>query len=410
MKIININMTDYKFNPIHANVNYVYDIINNVSSGNTLPYLDGGENIRKKIELSAKENYTDNKNDATKFVSGRLQFSYKVKKNQTINKEQQPSTWKVNIKSKKMYMNLARGTSSSESSINSTSNYTSPQDQQLSDVTVERRDFLITRQFLKNSQRRTTLFTTASPGKTSRAKSRVSRDNRRALQASEREILHQEKTRLNFNDRLRRPIPTSINTNAHIPLSANDGVQESKHSKTSQTFTQHYSTRSKMQSYPSPRLPISEINQTFRGKLQEHNTNTRTLFSQHSRQSKHYPSLPIIQPLQQNMKPKQDMVSQLHQTGGRVQLSGSSSSPVEPIKPLLQLGGRGGGVLPQHPVFDDAAPRNLSGLAGSAAYLHCVVHNLANRSVSIENILIFVQYTILLLLFIEMHNYTSDPI
>ena len=67
-------------------------------------------------------------------------------------------------------------------------------------------------------------------------------------------------------------------------------------------------------------------------------------------------------------------------------LSGSSSSPVEPIKPLLDLSkyqGPGGGLtMPPHPVFDEAAPRNVSALNDNAAYLHCLVHNLGNKSVS----------------------------
>ncbi|XP_069937441.1 uncharacterized protein [Cherax quadricarinatus] len=66
-------------------------------------------------------------------------------------------------------------------------------------------------------------------------------------------------------------------------------------------------------------------------------------------------------------------------------LSGSSSSPVEPIRPLLDLSGSEEGEVqsedPQ-PRFDQSAPHNVSGLTGTAAYLHCLVLNLGNRSVS----------------------------
>lgn len=70
-----------------------------------------------------------------------------------------------------------------------------------------------------------------------------------------------------------------------------------------------------------------------------------------------------------------------------MRLDGSSSSPVEPIKPLLDLSSVGEGAsqaVPPYPMFDEAAPRNVSGLTGNAAYLHCIVHNLGNKSVSIR--------------------------
>ncbi|XP_071537917.1 limbic system-associated membrane protein-like [Panulirus ornatus] len=87
-------------------------------------------------------------------------------------------------------------------------------------------------------------------------------------------------------------------------------------------------------------------------------------------------------------------------------LSGSSSSPVEPIKPLLDLssGGAGGSSLtmPLHPVFDEAAPRNVSSLTGNAAYLHCLVHNLGNKSVS------WIRQRDLHILTVGRYTYTTD--
>ncbi|XP_066969844.1 immunoglobulin superfamily member 10-like isoform X2 [Macrobrachium rosenbergii] len=86
-------------------------------------------------------------------------------------------------------------------------------------------------------------------------------------------------------------------------------------------------------------------------------------------------------------------------------LSGSSSSPVEPIKPLLELGvGEEGAplIVPPHPVFDEATPKNVSGLAGNAAYLHCLVHNLANKSVS------WIRQRDLHILTVGRYTYTTD--
>ncbi|KAK4300941.1 hypothetical protein Pmani_026891 [Petrolisthes manimaculis] len=70
---------------------------------------------------------------------------------------------------------------------------------------------------------------------------------------------------------------------------------------------------------------------------------------------------------------------------GATSLSDSSSSPVEPIKPLLDLSlgdPNGSLTVPLHPVFDEAAPHNVSSMASNTAYLHCLVHNLGNKSVS----------------------------
>ncbi|XP_042243412.1 uncharacterized protein LOC121880321 [Homarus americanus] len=96
--------------------------------------------------------------------------------------------------------------------------------------------------------------------------------------------------------------------------------------------------------------------------------------------------------------------------GGSTQLgmtlSGSSSSPVEPIKPLLDLssGSTGGSPLtmPLHPVFDEAAPRNVSSLTSNAAYLHCLVHNLGNKSVS------WIRQRDLHILTVGRYTYTTD--
>lgn len=79
-------------------------------------------------------------------------------------------------------------------------------------------------------------------------------------------------------------------------------------------------------------------------------------------------------------------------------LSDSSSSPVEPIKPLLDLslGDTSGSLtVPLHPVFDEAAPFNVSAMTGNTAYLHCLVHNLGNKSVSVDSFVLSVSYVFL---------------
>ncbi|CAL4092844.1 unnamed protein product, partial [Meganyctiphanes norvegica] len=89
-----------------------------------------------------------------------------------------------------------------------------------------------------------------------------------------------------------------------------------------------------------------------------------------------------------------------------VNLSGSSSSPVQPIKPLLDLskyqGPDGGLTMPPHPVFDEAAERNVSALNDKAAYLHCLVHNLGNKSVS------WIRQRDLHILTVGRYTYTTD--
>ncbi|CAL4151920.1 unnamed protein product [Meganyctiphanes norvegica] len=100
-----------------------------------------------------------------------------------------------------------------------------------------------------------------------------------------------------------------------------------------------------------------------------------------------------------------------HKQGSRTDsgghhLSGSSSSPVEPIKPLLDLSryqNHGGGLtMPPHPVFDEAAPKNVSSLSDTAAYLHCLVHNLGNKSVS------WIRQRDLHILTVGRYTYTTD--
>ncbi|ROT70507.1 Limbic system-associated membrane protein [Penaeus vannamei] len=88
-----------------------------------------------------------------------------------------------------------------------------------------------------------------------------------------------------------------------------------------------------------------------------------------------------------------------------MRLDGSSSSPVEPIKPLLDLSSVGEGAsqaVPPYPMFDEAAPRNVSGLTGNAAYLHCIVHNLGNKSVS------WIRQRDLHILTVKRYTYTTD--
>ena len=83
--------------------------------------------------------------------------------------------------------------------------------------------------------------------------------------------------------------------------------------------------------------------------------------------------------------------SSSYQPHGKL-LNGSSSSPVQPIEPLLKLGSKGqldstrpgiGLSLPPNPIFDESTPKNVSALKDNSAYLHCLVHSLGNKSVSI---------------------------
>nr|XP_053652364.1 uncharacterized protein LOC128702216 isoform X2 [Cherax quadricarinatus] len=87
-------------------------------------------------------------------------------------------------------------------------------------------------------------------------------------------------------------------------------------------------------------------------------------------------------------------------------LSDSSSSPVEPIKPLLDLSSGAARTsilsMPLRPVFDEAAPRNVSSLTGNSAYLHCLVHNLGNKSVS------WIRQRDLHILTVGRYTYTTD--
>ncbi|XP_069158577.1 zwei Ig domain protein zig-8-like [Procambarus clarkii] len=86
-------------------------------------------------------------------------------------------------------------------------------------------------------------------------------------------------------------------------------------------------------------------------------------------------------------------------------LGGSSSTPVEPIKPLLELslGDPSGSLtVPLHPVFDHAAPRNVSAMTDNTAYLHCLVHNLGNKSVS------WIRRRDLHILSVGRYTYTTD--
>ncbi|XP_050725853.1 zwei Ig domain protein zig-8-like [Eriocheir sinensis] len=86
-------------------------------------------------------------------------------------------------------------------------------------------------------------------------------------------------------------------------------------------------------------------------------------------------------------------------------MSDSSSSPVEPIKPLLDLSlgdSSGSLTVPLHPVFDEAAPLNVSAMTGNTAYLHCLVHNLGNKSVS------WIRQRDLHIMTVGRYTYTTD--
>ncbi|XP_066980083.1 zwei Ig domain protein zig-8-like [Macrobrachium rosenbergii] len=83
----------------------------------------------------------------------------------------------------------------------------------------------------------------------------------------------------------------------------------------------------------------------------------------------------------------------------------SSQSPEEPVRPLIPMaatGATGTFVLPSQPVFDDAAPRNVAAVRGNSAYLHCIVHNLANKSVS------WIRQRDLHILTVGRYTYTTD--
>ncbi|XP_053655945.2 uncharacterized protein [Cherax quadricarinatus] len=86
-------------------------------------------------------------------------------------------------------------------------------------------------------------------------------------------------------------------------------------------------------------------------------------------------------------------------------LDGTSSTPVEPIKPLLELalGDTSGSLtVPLHPVFDQAAPRNVTAMTDNSAYLHCLVHNLGNKSVS------WIRQRDLHIMTVGRYTYTTD--
>ncbi|XP_071532375.1 zwei Ig domain protein zig-8-like [Panulirus ornatus] len=84
--------------------------------------------------------------------------------------------------------------------------------------------------------------------------------------------------------------------------------------------------------------------------------------------------------------------------------SGSSNSPVQPIEPLLDLtpSDAEASSKPPVPKFDRAAPTNVSGLTGTAAYLHCLVHNLGNKSVS------WIRQRDLHIMTVGRYTYTTD--
>ncbi|XP_063841422.1 zwei Ig domain protein zig-8-like isoform X1 [Scylla paramamosain] len=87
----------------------------------------------------------------------------------------------------------------------------------------------------------------------------------------------------------------------------------------------------------------------------------------------------------------------------QARLDDSSSRPVAPIEPLMDLGGRGAAPPgPLQPVFDEAAPRSVSSLSGGTAYLHCVVHHLGGGSVS------WIRRRDLHILTVGTYTYTTD--
>nr|XP_045609059.1 zwei Ig domain protein zig-8-like [Procambarus clarkii] len=82
-----------------------------------------------------------------------------------------------------------------------------------------------------------------------------------------------------------------------------------------------------------------------------------------------------------------------------------SGSPEEPIR--LDLSGvreeeEEVQERSQRTRFDKAAPTNVSGLTGTSAYLHCLVHNLGNRSVS------WIRQRDLRIMTVGRYTYTTD--
>ncbi|CAL4065147.1 unnamed protein product [Meganyctiphanes norvegica] len=152
-------------------------------------------------------------------------------------------------------------------------------------------------------------------------------------------------------------------------------------------------------------VPVSALSHRYGDiGLPPHNVYSSDINSLQAAQVRH-PSHNVQLPFQRLQPGYTSQGSRSSDSGGR-HLSGSSSSPVEPIKPLLDLTryqSPGGGLtMPPHPVFDKAAPRNVSSLSDNAAYLHCLVHNLGNKSVS------WIRQRDLHILTVGRYTYTTD--
>ncbi|XP_018012302.1 uncharacterized protein LOC108669471 [Hyalella azteca] len=311
-------------------------------------------------------------------------------RNNYVQNSSKNSVVRVNMKSKKLYMNKNKTISPTDSYENLSKKNNVSDSNTAEDIFMDREKTFLTRHFLKVAPQRESLFTTLAPlTSTMRVRSRMSRDNRKTIQAIERERNHQAQELNRVSVDYTESHQPFNRKPANLPGTNKNYGANDQNSLGHKVYQPHSSQASDQ---------INEIKPSHYGDIEIANENHLVKPTSQAI----YPSLPVIQPLQQHVKPKLKSESQLHFPGGRVQLSGSSSSPVEPIKPLLQLGGRGGSVLPQHPVFDDAAPKNLTGLTGSAAYLHCVVHNLANRSVS------WIRQRDLHILTVDRYTYTTD--
>ncbi|XP_064094766.1 zwei Ig domain protein zig-8-like [Macrobrachium nipponense] len=81
-----------------------------------------------------------------------------------------------------------------------------------------------------------------------------------------------------------------------------------------------------------------------------------------------------------------------------------SESSEGPVGPLIRTSAATGAtfVLPSQPVFDETAPRNVSAVRGTSAHLHCIVHNLGNKSVS------WIRQRDLHILTVGRYTYTTD--
>ena len=196
---------------------------------------------------------------------------------------------------------------------------------------------LLTRQFLKNVPRHTTQFTsTQTPPSTMRVRSRMSRDNRRYFQDLERQFNLQDENSRSGSELYVYRIASTLSsfqksTEPNTVTSKSNVQRKSLEAAMNPSFLPNFNQphsniydsvgTTNIHLLKSPNFNRSTL--SFTNQSVSPNGALHSSTSAKRRQSQHYPNLPIIQPLQQNNKPKHDRTSQLHQRGGKVQLSGS---------------------------------------------------------------------------------------